>query len=56
MGTQYAIVLGHKRILCIHGPFSDLASRHKSDGYYKALFDSIVDFNTELVHVVKGYS
>lgn len=56
MATQHLITLGHKKILHIHGPSSDLTSRHKFEGYYKALSDSVIDFNTELVQVVNGYS
>lgn len=56
MATQHLVNLGHRKILHIHGPSSDLTSRHKFEGYYKALSDSVIDFNTELVHVVNGYS
>lgn len=56
IATQHLIELGHTRILHIHGPSGDLTSRHRFSGYYKALADGHIDFDSELVVVARGYS
>lgn len=56
LAAKHLIDQGRNRILHVHGPPSDLTSRHRFSGYYSALVDSLVDFDSELVTVVNGYS
>lgn len=56
IATNHLIRQGRSRILHLHGPSSDLTSRHRFNGYYNALADAHVDFDSKLVLVMEGYS
>lgn len=53
LATKHLIKLGHKRILHLHGPASDLTSKHKYQGYCQALSEASIEVHDELIAVAE---